>query len=177
MLSMLNLPPFDAGIGLLSYIFGPIYALIAFGIVTILEAWIMRKHFTGLDRKNSLRYSLTINLISTIVGIPYLFLVIYFQTNPAPSISEMLMQLMGYIGYSALLPFAIITQMRWILIAFGITILVEFLVLIRLLKPRPALPKTLKYILIANSSSYLAIFLIPVISMTILFLVSLVLHQ
>lgn len=153
--------PFAAGNGVWVDILLNGYVVVAFAVAVFLEAWIMRKTFPGLDRKTSLRNALIANSLSAIAALPVILNVVRTQT-PTASLNAAIPELISITGYSALLPFLLFLYFRWILNTVFITILVKFVSLCILFKPRPSILRLLAYTLGANIASHLIIVLIPV---------------
>lgn len=153
---------FAAGSGVWMDILLNGYVVASFAIAVLLEAWIMRKTFSGLDRKTSLRNALIANSLSAIAALPVLLNVVRTQT-PMASLSAAIPELIGITGYTALLPFLLFLYFAWILNTVFITLLVEFISLYIWFKPRPSILRLLAYTLGANLASHLTIILIAAI--------------
>ena len=65
---------YNMGISIWGLLFGNVYAVVAFFIVVLIEAKIMRRHFRRFDQKKSITYSLIVNALSTILGLLLIFL-------------------------------------------------------------------------------------------------------
>lgn len=152
----------DVGIPLLGNIYGVGYGIIAFIIAVSVEAWIMRKRFPDIALSRCLKYAFYINMISTIFGIPLLFIASINMTNPE-TFSDYILMMFYTLTEIVILLMYVIFFLKWVLLAFGITVLVEFCGLIYLMKPRPSVKEALSYSFLANLASYLIITLIPTI--------------
>jgi hypothetical protein len=114
--------------------------ILLFVIVIVIEGIVLRKQFNEFSMMRGMLFSALMNFISALFGIPLLFISKYFFSD------------------SSSFSFNFI---RWMLVAYVITVIVELLILILLHKPRPPLKKALAYSLNANSISYLVITLGP----------------
>lgn len=133
---MLFSPPLDAGIPLMALLYGSvIWAIVALIVTTILEALLMRVYLKSLWRK-SLWYSFIMNLASLVVGIVEGALLIL--ASPRDIIQH---------------PFPII-------VAYLLTVVIEFFCLKSIFKPAQTNSAIIRFVVFANLVSYLCLFIL-----------------
>ena len=157
---------FNAGVPLWANIFGIGYAGLAFVIATWLETMIMKSYFHEanhypLSFRKRIRYSLIINIISTILGIPIAWLVSLDIFVPS-TIGDHLLAVMWVFTLSAIAPILIFGWLKWIACAFVVSVVSEFAVLFALLRPEPHTKKeVLTFSFQSNLISYAVIIILP----------------
>ena len=110
-----------------------------------------------LPRPSRIRFSFLINAISTLVGFP-----LAYWAGTTLSGTDMLTRIvyldLFYFLITPLLAFSYFKQLLW---GFVGTIFVEFFGLLFFIKPKPPVISTLKFSILANIASYLALLVIP----------------
>ena len=144
MFSSFNSFPYDSGIGVVGVYFGIGFAAFSFIAVVLIEALVMKLYFETTVRPGTfllkyiplpfiqrLKYSFVINTISTLAGLP--------------------------LAYFALGDVEINDFLLWLAGAFLLTLVVEFISLILIVRPRPAWGDALRFTLVSNLASYMAL--------------------
>jgi len=157
----------DAGISLGGMIFGLGYALAWFVLAVFLEAWIMRKRFDHFRFLTCLKYSLLLNIVSTLIGLVILF--VYDLTSVIPHTFDEAIAMTGvWIVYSVLSPIATLAVISpLMLFDFLVTIIVEAIGVILIFKPRPRIMAAVRYSIVANLASYASVFVLSFVVMVI----------
>jgi hypothetical protein len=128
-------PKFDVGVNFAGMIEGLPLALVAFVIVTLIEAFLFHEFF---DWKKSLWYSFVINLTSTIIGIPLLFL-------------------SGLFYYAATTSLPKIVCLSFPILIYVLTVMIEYVTFMILFKPNWKKKELLKILVRINFYSYLGL--------------------
>jgi len=148
---------FDAGIPLMAFVFGVGSATFTFIVAVILESRIMKRCFPGISLKMCILYSITVNTVSTILSLPFVYLASN-SNNMSDTVSERLLSLFIFIAYATLLPMFKFQYVNWMVFVFLLTIISEFGCLLLLLKPQP-LVRILRYTILSNISSLILVLL------------------
>jgi hypothetical protein len=143
----------DAGIGAVGLFFGMYIAILAFIGVVFIEAGIMKAIFK-FSLKKSLKNSFIINIISTIIGLPLgfwtgieLFGSYIMKAGDVLFLPLLLIEFMFYPGVA-------VDYYTELLCAFFITILIEYVIFLFLLRPKPPYKKALIFAFLSNLASY-----------------------
>jgi len=145
MFSIIQIPHHNGGIGLLGFTIGIGYAVFAFILAITVEARIMKDYFLSPDKRyrpynERFKYSLIINSISTIIGIPINYLLVW------------------KIGID---PFSHLVLL--VLLNFIFTLVIEFISAKILIKPTFKSNRLVEFEIKSNLASYALIFGIPII--------------
>lgn len=148
---------FDAGMPLMAFVFGVGSAIFTFIVAVILEARIMKRCFPGISLKKCGFYSLTVNTVSTILSLPFVYLASN-SNNMSNTVSEHLLSLLIFIAYATLLPMFKFQYVNWMVFVFVLTIISEFGCLVYLLRPG-LLARILRYTILSNVVSLVLVLL------------------
>lgn len=175
---MLSIKPdflFDAGIPLEANIFGIGYAGLAFVIAVWIETMVMKPYFHEINHdplsfRNRFKYSLIINTISTILGIPIAWLASMDTFSPS-AIGDHLLAIMWVFTLSVTAPVFIFIWLKWIVCAFVVSVVSEFAVLFALLHPQQRTKKeVLNFSFRSNLISYAVIIILPFVGWVVVVL-------
>lgn len=146
---------FDVSIPIWGFIFGSVFGVISFIIVVLVEAAVMKRFFFDLSYKRCSIYSLLANLLSSILGFP----IAYLFSNTTEQTFTTFQDFIGglFLLFSTSFLFTPImifyTLGWWLILAFVITLISEFLYYKLLLKPKLIL-ELVKFTVISNLASY-----------------------
>jgi hypothetical protein len=136
---------FDASIGLVFVYLGIGYAIFSFIVVVFVEAVIMKGYFHAIDEypfsiQKRLKYSLIINTVSAIAGLPLANYILRYGLYHSPA-----------------------DYFRWMFFAFVFTVFLEFFTTIFLIKPKPLIKEAMSFTALSNLASYAFILVFPYI--------------
>jgi len=151
----------DTGIGIVYVYLGIGIAVISFIMVVIIEAWIMRKYIS-ISRWKRFGYSLAVNTISTIIGLPLGYWVGSNLFGTGIITKYISLDLVLFFIYDATATIFALWQYFWgLLFAFVLTIVIEYFCIIYIVKPKPSNKIAFNLVFKSNSLSYLALIIAP----------------
>jgi hypothetical protein len=124
-------PLMDVGLTAIGLVVGALWAGLGFVVAVFLEAFLMGRYLHTAWRR-SLWYSFLMNLASAILGIPVIMIITRFL--PLPLV---------------------------ILLAFVLTLPVEFICLRLVIKPTPPGSTMMRFVAFANLASYFCVLVVP----------------
>lgn len=153
--SLLHKFLFDASIPLWGFVFGSIFGVLAFIITVLVEAALMKRFFSDLSFKRCSWYSLLVNLLSSLLGMPIAYLFSNTTTHTFNTILDFFAELfMIFVTLSLYSPKFIISVMGWwLVLAFVITLISEFVFFKYFLKSK-SIQEIVKFTVVANLASY-----------------------
>lgn len=164
---------FDVSIPLWGYAFGFIFSTISFIITVLVEAAVMKKHFSDLSFKKCSRYSLFVNFLSSLLGIPIAYLFSNTTSHTFTTFQDFVAGLFMLFAASPLFsPTMIISILGWwLVIAFFITLISEFVFYKWVLKSK-SIQKVISFTIISNLASYVVTIVLSFVAPLILFFIN-----
>jgi len=135
-------------------------AIFSFLMVVIIEARVMKKYFP-FSKWRRYGYSFIINLISTMIGLPLVYwLDIHLSESEMMTKSIYGDLLTIFTDYSEFPPMTI-NFLRGLLLAFVMTLIIEYFSILFIVRQRSAYMNALRFTVKANAISYLALAIVP----------------